>query len=659
MKGEPGRRTSGPGAPTFMRASVGACVVLVVGAIATSAATAGLPYHTIKVVDEQTGRGVPLVELETVNNIKLYTDSNGIAAFHEPGLMGERVFIHVRSHGYEFPRDGLGMAGRAIDVKPGGRTVLTIRRVNIAERLYRITGAGIYRDSVLVGEAVPIEQPVLSNAKVFGQDSILNAIYAGKLYWFWGDTNRPSYPLGNFQMTGATTSLPGDGGLDPDLGVNLTYFTSPEGYSKEMAPVAGEGPTWADGPFVLRDKNGRERMFAPYAKIRPDGTMATHQCGLLEWNDSKQVFEKVVEWDVKAPCRPGGHPFRYRVRDTDYLYFTRPFPTVRVAADVEKVRDLANYEAWTCFREGSRADRFVVDRSADGRPRYAWRKDAPPIAPKEQAEAIKAGQLKAEEAFFHVQEADTGKAVQVHGGSVYWNEYRRRWVMIAAEIMGTSVLGETWYLEADTPLGPWVYARKIVTHEKYSFYNPRHHVEFDKDNGRILYFEGTYTAAFSGNPCQTPRYDYNQIMYKLDLGESRLALPVPAYDLSEDGVPVRFATARQVEDVPSRPIAFFALDRPRPGAVPLRAEATAAGGWRWVAGHGTTDAGDDECFLYVLPANVKDPPATTTPLYEFVNDADGRRAYSTDSSFTRPGFRRSGQPICRVWRSPVAACPPE
>jgi hypothetical protein len=36
----------------------------------------------IEVVDEQTGRGVPMVELETVNNIRFVTDSNGIVALH-------------------------------------------------------------------------------------------------------------------------------------------------------------------------------------------------------------------------------------------------------------------------------------------------------------------------------------------------------------------------------------------------------------------------------------------------------------------------------------------------------------------------------------------------------------------------------------------------
>ena len=120
-----------------------------------------------------------------------------------------------------------------------------------------------------------------------------------------------------------------------------------------------------------------------------------------------------------------------------------------------------------------------------------------------------------------------------HGGSVYWNAYRGRWVMIAVESFGsTSFLGEVWYAEADTPLGPWVYARKVVTHDKYSFYNPKQHPMFDKEKGRIIYFEGTYTTTFSGNHDPTPRYDYNQVMYRLDLSDRRLALPVAIYEVT-------------------------------------------------------------------------------------------------------------------------------
>jgi hypothetical protein len=125
-------------------------------------------YFAIEVLDEATGRGVPLVELRTVNDIRLVTDSAGLAAFDEPGLMdGKPIFFHVSSHGYEFPRDGFGYRGKALQPRAGESAQFKIRRLNIAERLYRVTGAGIYRDSVLLGRPAPIRAPLL-NAQVFG-----------------------------------------------------------------------------------------------------------------------------------------------------------------------------------------------------------------------------------------------------------------------------------------------------------------------------------------------------------------------------------------------------------------------------------------------------------------------------------------------------------
>src|ERR1043165_3645190 len=59
----------------------------------------------IRGTDEQSGRGVPLVELRTVNNVAWWTDSAGLVAFEEPGVMGEEVFFHVNSPGYEYPKD--------------------------------------------------------------------------------------------------------------------------------------------------------------------------------------------------------------------------------------------------------------------------------------------------------------------------------------------------------------------------------------------------------------------------------------------------------------------------------------------------------------------------------------------------------------------------
>ena len=94
--------------------------------------------------------------------------------------------------------------------------------------------------------------------------------------------------------------------------------------------------------------------------------------------------------------------------------------------------------------------------------------------------------------------------------------------MIGVEQEGSSYLGEIWYAEATQPQGPWLEARKIVTHSEYSFYNPKQHPMLDQQAGRIIYFEGTYTHTFSGNSEPTPRYDYNQIMYRLDLADPRL-----------------------------------------------------------------------------------------------------------------------------------------
>ena len=180
-----------------------------------------------------------------------------------------------------------------------------------------------------------------------------------------------------------------------------------------------------------------------------------------------------------------------------------------------------------------------------------------------QERLLKSGDLKPEDVHFQLVDVDSGKPVNAHGGSVYWNEYRQRWVMIMLESWGTSMLGEIWFAEADTPIGPWLYARKVVTHDKYSFYNPKQHPMFDRENGRVIFFEGTYTHTFSGNTEQTPQYDYNQIMYRLDLADERLALPVPVYrtgDSKGEGQGLQMRTS--ADSVPERShVAFFALNR--------------------------------------------------------------------------------------------------
>ena len=506
--------------------------------------TAHSRVFRIHVVEEGTGRGVPLVELRTVNQIRYVTDSNGIVAFDEPGLFDRKVFFTITSHGYEVDKDGFGFRGKALDVTRGGSADIVIRRVNIARRLYRVTGGGIYRDSVLTGDPIPIREPLL-NGKVFGQDSVVNAVYQGKIHWFWGDTNRPDYPLGNFHVPGATSELPGQGGLEPEIGVNLSYFLDDQGFARPIAPMPGEGPTWISGLIVLKDRDGRERMFASYAKIRK--MLEVYERGLAEFNSQSQRFEKVVtfpEASAHAGEFPDGHPFLYQDKGVEYVYYASPYPLVRVPANPDQLKRPELYESYSCLKPGTKLSQQQFDRGPDGLLRYTWKTGTQLLRQEQQTKLIVERRIKPDDALLNLRDIDSGKVVVAHGGSVYWNSYRQRWVMIAVESYGaTSLLGEVWYAEADSPLGPWVYGRKIVTHAKYSFYNPKQHPMFDKDGGRIIFFEGTYTATFSGNHDPTARYDYNQIMYQLDLSDPRLALPVAIYELtSGSGVGSRLVT---------------------------------------------------------------------------------------------------------------------
>jgi hypothetical protein len=527
-------------------------------------------YFKIQVVDAQTGRGVPLVELRTTANTRYVTDSNGIVAFFEPGLMDRQVFFSVRSHGYEFPKDGFGMAGKVLDVKPGASAQIKITRKNIAERLYRITGAGVYRDSVLVGERVPIREPLL-NGQVAGQDSVLAVPYRGRIHWFWGDTNRLRYPLGLFKTSGATSQLPTHGGLDPSAGVDLDYFVDKEGFSRAMCPIAGPGVVWIDGVLTVRDASGRERLVCHYDRRK--GLAESLEHGLAVYNDQAEVFEKHVEFALADRWRcPRGHPVRVTASRTgilpvllggmashgeavgrhacspdagrrenmppgrenmppgvDYFLFATPFATVRVKAELSDLARQTSYEAFTCLVPGAHYDKSSaqVDRDAAGKLVYAWKPGTEPITQAQERQLIAAGKIKPEEARYQVHDADTQEPVELHSGTIAWNDYRKKWIMIAVQSGGSSsYLGEVWFLEADAPTGPWRWAKKIVTHDKYTFYNPAHHPFFDQQGGRIIYFEGTYASTFSGNPDQTPWYDYNQIMYRLDLADPRLRQPL-------------------------------------------------------------------------------------------------------------------------------------
>ena len=419
----------------------------------------------VTVIDAQTKRPVPLIRLETVNNIVDYTDNAGVIAFDEPELMNQPVWFGVSGHGYRLPPDGFGYRGVRLTPNYGGHATVAVQRINIAERIQRLTGNGRYEHSARVGMPSP-DSDAQGNVPVLGCDTVDTALFQGKLFWLWGDTNRASYPLGNFHTTFATTSLPNTTECKPDGTIHYNYFKSSDGFVKGIAPLGKTGPTWLGALVTLKDSHAVEHLCATYSNIEKE--MHVSERGLCEFDTASGIFKKVHIFPKAATLFPDGHAFR----DGKWLYFGQATPTLRIPDRYESWNDPGAYEA-------VQSDIAFTD-------------------------------------------SETGKPVKAHNGSVAWNPYRKRWISIFTEAGGTSYLGEIRYAEAPTPQGPWRKCIKILTHDQYTFYNPMQHPYFASDGGRLIWFEGTYTVTFSGNTNPTPRYEYNQILYRLNLTDTRL-----------------------------------------------------------------------------------------------------------------------------------------
>ncbi len=340
----------------------------------------------------------------------------------------------------------------ALKVTPGGSATIKLKRLNIAERLYRLTGEGIYRDSLLTGHTVPLKRPLL-NGQVTGQDAGHAIAYHGKLYWFWGDTNQLGYALGNFASSGATSELPGNGGLDPNVGVDLDYFVNETGFSRAMGALPGDGLKWIFWMMTVPDEQRRERLLAQYERMGKQGK--ADERGLVIFNDQTERFEKLAQFDLQLPLHPNGRPFRVNVNGASYYYFAVLYPDnafVRVRADLRHLTNQRAYEAFTCLAPGSRYNKrsAKLERHADGSLVWGWKANTDVIS--YERELIAAHRMQAREAWFQLQDVTTGAAVTTYSGSVQWNEFRRRWVMIAQKNVG-----EIWFAEADTPVGPWVF----------------------------------------------------------------------------------------------------------------------------------------------------------------------------------------------------------
>jgi len=432
--------------------------------------TATEPFR-IEIVDRENGWPVPLVELRTTHEARFVSDNFGLVAIDAPELLDREIYFHVKSHGYEVKPDGFGFRGFRVTPAAGGRHRVEVDRFILAKRLGRLTGAGRYAEAIALGETPPLPE-----TGVFGCDSIQVARHRGQLLWFWGDTTLPRYPLGIFHMTGASTPPMPLTRFEPPLALDYRYFRDAKSSVRAVATFPGPGPTWLGGMFSLPAPDGTTRLVASYAKIR--NFLEEYEAGLCVWHDERREFEvHRVLWragEQPKPPIPLGHPLRWTDDDgREWILFGDPFPVLRMPA---------TFTAWSTPETWEKIEPAASPPAADG---------SGPVAP--------------------------------HRGSVVWSPVRGRWITVFTQMNGTpSTVGELWYAESASPLGPWGLAVKVLSHDNYTFYNPRIHAELAPTDARFIVFEGTYTAEFADRPIPTPRYNYNQILYRLDLDDPGL-----------------------------------------------------------------------------------------------------------------------------------------
>lgn len=436
----------------------------------------GSDLFQISVIDAGNGWPVPMVELTTIHEVRFVSDNRGIIAFDLPELMGTECWFSIVGHGYGVPKDGFGYEGVRFTPMPGGRATVSLHRTYPAQRLGRLTGAGIFSESQRFGL-----ESQWHESGILGCDSVQIARHNGKLFWAWGDTNLPGYPLGLFHTSSATTSLNPIPDFIPPIRLTFDYFKDANQRIRNVAEMPGDGPTWISGYVSLPDQAGNHHLVASYLKVK--NFLQAYEAGLCIWDENSQSFIKHrVLWEHSPdhptpPTIPEGHPVIWSDDSQQpWLLFGDPFPKLQMPA---------TFEAWS--------------------QQLHWQSLTPQS---------------------HVPSLDGSSQVAPHRGSIAWNPFRQKWVAIFTQLNGTpSRLGEIWYAESNSPFGKWGDAVKVASHNNYSFYNPRIHPEWTSNHSPILLFEGTFSRQFADNPHPTPRFDYNQILYRLDLNSPPWTTP--------------------------------------------------------------------------------------------------------------------------------------
>ena len=332
--------------------------------------------------------------------IRYVTDSNGVVAFDEPGLIGLQGLlprqeprlrvpqgrVRLPRQGARDPAGGLGHARRSSgSTSPSGSTASP--------------AGGSIATAVLTGGRAPIARAGAERPGArLGQRASTPSTGA-RSTGSGATPTGPGYPLGNFHVPGATSELPGRRRARPrrrgrpDL-LRRRRRLRPA----DRARCPATGPTWIGGLVVLRDRDGRERMFADYVEDPPAAGDLRARAGRVRPRDRQLREGGHVPMDLRRTPASIPAAIRSSTGDggIDYVYYRSPYPLIRVPADPEALADPGGYEAFTCLAPGTRLEqRQARPRRRTAGLRYAWKRNTPARQPGPAGEAGQGGPAQA------------------------------------------------------------------------------------------------------------------------------------------------------------------------------------------------------------------------------------------------------------------------
>jgi len=449
-------------------------------------------------------RPIPLVITTTTDNLVVVSDNAGYVHIPVNVRIGTAYYLHISSPGYDLPADGFGFRGIRLVVSNDVHK-LRLKRTNIAQRSGRVTGIGKYIHGESLGKLRNVGDPPMT-----GMDSVQSASIHGKQYVYYGDTNWTGYPLGNFKTTNGIatrqTRLPNcPYSVDfPIDGQGNAASSIDDGYTTN-------GVVWLSGVMTV---DGEIYGYANHRESLAVQLSHSH----VRWNPNATKFVDFKHLSNESWRHLDGHPIVFNENRKDYILFGHAIPNFRVPATQRALLSETSYETFTCLMQNGE-----IAKDSAGNVSWRWRNDGRPIDAEHEAALTNAGHLKRAECRFLMTEIGSGRTVVPHRGSVRWNTYLKKWILIFTGINEPeSNLGEVFLASGKSPTGPWSACIKIATHPKYSFYNPVQHSWLDQKDGKLITLEGTYTQTFSGNSVATPHCEYNQLTYQVDLTDFRL-----------------------------------------------------------------------------------------------------------------------------------------